>query len=301
MKHFVTICILVFCLTTFVKAQSIEGAWSGIMNQEDGGTRADYFYSLTVQKVGKNVFTGTSYVQYLDKPEIFGVMEFTAVFADGNFVFKESHILKQQEDMGMYWCIKQGILAYSVKGDSAILSGKWESWNPRSCSPGTVVLRKALPKKQVLVNPVSDEPEQKIDEKSDTKPVVLPKKEETAIVSEMKKRTPKVTLAEPVTVFDKDFYIEIFDHGYIDGDTISLFFNDKPILVNYGLGQEHKRIDLKYDTTLPQNKLLLHAHNLGSSPPNSAAILIFSGDKVQKVSLLSNYNESGLIQIKYKP
>ncbi len=301
MKISVSFYLLIFYATFQIHAQSIEGAWSGIMNQEAGGTRADYFYSLTIRKEGKNVYSGTSYVQYLDKPEIFGVMELKAIYADGNFVFKESHIVQQQEDMGMYWCIKQGILAYSERGDSAYLSGKWESWNPTSCSPGTVVLRKALPKKQAVVNPISDEPEQKIEEKSETKPIVLPKKEETAIVSEMKKRTPKVIQTEPITVSERDFYIEIFDHGHIDGDTISLFFNDKPILVDFGLGKEHRRIDLKYDTALAQNKLLLHAHNLGTSPPNSAAILIFSGDKVQKVSLLSNLNESGLIQIKYKP
>ncbi len=290
--------LLLFLITTSY-AQNIFGSWSGIMFQEEGGTRAEYYYALTIEPISAHVFKGTSYVQYLDKPDIFGVMEFTAVFTDGKFVFKESHIVKQREDLNMYWCIKQGILEYTERNDSAFLSGKWESWNPRSCSPGTVTLAKPLP---MDMNPaVETEVVVKEEVKPETKPVVLPKKEEVKIVTEMKKRKTKLTLAEPVTVKSKLFYIEIFDHGYVDGDSISLFFNDKPILVNYRLTGSHKRIELNYDTTLPDNKLLLHAHNLGESAPNSAAILIFSGDLVQKVSILSDMGESGLIKIKYKP
>ena len=271
------------------------------MKQDEGGVRAEYIYTMNISKSG-SVYTGTTYVQYVDKPDIYGVMEFSGMLiSDGQFAFKEKGIIRQNEDKNMYWCVKQGILAYSEEGDSAVLSGKWESWNPPSCAPGTVVLKKPLHQKQA--NAISEsEPEITPAEIKEpyNKPEIVPKKDEAKIINEMKTRKPKLTEVQSIEIGEKIFFIEIYDHGFIDGDTISLFFNDKPILVKYGLTKEHRRIELSYNTSLSQNKLLLHAHNLGTSPPNSAAILIFADESVQKVSLLSDLNESGLILIKLK-
>lgn len=291
--------LLVILLLSFLYtgAQDLSGAWHGILKQKEGGVRSDYYFSMNIRKAAEAKYFGTTYVQYLDKPDVYGVMKFTAIYVDYTFVFKESEILRQHEDIGMYWCIKRGILRFSQSADSLELSGKWESWKPKNCSPGTLSIKKAKPKQETIVADISNE-------KTDNDNTVKPKAdyaEKQEIKREMKKRKTKPISERPVNISETDFYIEVYDHGFVDNDTISLFFNDELILAEYCLQKEHKRIDLKYNHSRSNNTLLLHAHNLGISAPNSAAILIFSGDKVQKVSLLSDLKESGIIRIKYKP
>ncbi len=267
--------IFILFFTANTQAQTIEGEWAGILYQEDGGVKSEYYFSMNITKEhGK--YTGNSYIQFIDAPETFGLMNFTGYFFDNIFAFKEEKILRQDILKNMYWCMKQARLNYTVEGDTAVLSGEWTSWKPLSCAPGTIIIKKALTKKN----------------KPETS------KNKDVIVSEMKKRKEVPNLKKPLNLKTKEFYIEVYDNGTIDGDIISLFFNGKPVLTNYELQQAHKRIKLSLDTNLKENKLLLHAHNLGRISPNTAAVLIISGDKVQQISMHSNMNESGIIKLK---
>lgn len=109
-----------------------------------------------------------------------------------------------------------------------------------------------------------------------------------------------VVVHEQSIVIDKqEFTLQIFDHKEIDGDIISINYNGKWIIEK----QELKRKPFKFKVKLnPQgeNYLLLHAENMGKTPPNTAAIIYFVGGKRKQVVLNSNMNESEMIRLEFE-
>jgi hypothetical protein len=89
--------------------------------------------------------------------------------------------------------------------------------------------------------------------------------------------------------------IEVWDKGRIDGDKISLYLNDKLIEQELELVQEKRRIVLHLQPGT--NYLVMNALNLGSIPPNTAAMYIYNGDEKISVKISSTIGTSGAIEI----
>jgi len=103
---------------------------------------------------------------------------------------------------------------------------------------------------------------------------------------------------QSITVDSLDLELAIYDHKEQDGDIISLNFNGNWVLESYRLTKQWKKINIKLNPA-GENYLLLHAENLGGSPPNTAAIKYMLGGKKRTVILNSNLNESEMIKLKY--
>lgn len=64
--------------------------------------------------------------------------------------------------------------------------------------------------------------------------------------------------------------------------------------------KEPKILNLTIDSKIDRNKLVLFAHNLGTKPPNTAAILIEAGKFSKKFILRSDLNQSDVIYFEYE-
>jgi hypothetical protein len=127
----------------------------------------------------------------------------------------------------------------------------------------------------------------------ETKPVDTTKKvqvtdkvaydREYAVTNKIKVQSNKVT-------------ITVWDHQIEDGDRVNLILNDDWILTNYELkAKKHVIVvELKPGT----NNLILYALNLGKYKPNTAAISVDDGTKVQQIILESTLDESSALEIK---
>lgn len=93
-----------------------------------------------------------------------------------------------------------------------------------------------------------------------------------------------------------DVSISVWDDETVDGDVISLYYNDVCILKNHPLKKNPKQLKLKVEPH-SQNLLVLYAHNIGERPPNTAAISLNDGKLQRKINLSSDLNESGAISI----
>ncbi|MEN7546491.1 hypothetical protein AAG747_01140 [Rapidithrix thailandica] len=89
--------------------------------------------------------------------------------------------------------------------------------------------------------------------------------------------------------------VRLWDQRRVDGDMISLKFNGEWVVREYTLKKRKKTIHLKFDPD-KENELILFAHNLGDEPPNTAALIIMSGNKVRRMSLRADLNYCGSIQ-----
>ncbi len=96
--------------------------------------------------------------------------------------------------------------------------------------------------------------------------------------------------------------LELFDNGQIDGDTVSLFQNNRLLLDKARLDVTAVGAVMRLDTSLPFDELAMFAHNLGNFPPNSALLVIYDGKKRYEIFLNSSLSSTATIRIrKRKP
>ncbi len=105
---------------------------------------------------------------------------------------------------------------------------------------------------------------------------------------------------EQVEVNSSSLTIFVYDNSYVDGDTMSLYFNGKWILDHYGVTKKKKPVDLQFKANT-NNFLVLFANNLGKSPPNTAAVEINDGKRKRIFRLSSDLKSCSAINFIYKP
>ena len=108
----------------------------------------------------------------------------------------------------------------------------------------------------------------------------------------------KNIVQQEVTVGADSVRISFFDNGDIDGDSISVFMNGKPILFKQELEMKALNLYLKLDTTKAVNEITMFAENLGKYPPNTALMVIFDGEKRTEVYLSSSLTQNATVRLR---
>ncbi len=101
----------------------------------------------------------------------------------------------------------------------------------------------------------------------------------------------KVQIQDSEKISGRRIEIEVSDNKTVDGDIISLNFNGQWVLRNHKLGRRPHRLVLQAQPGL--NYLIVYAHNLGATPPNTAYITFKSGRLRKKISLNSGMGHCG--------
>jgi hypothetical protein len=77
---------------------------------------------------------------------------------------------------------------------------------------------------------------------------------------------------------DRSATIEVWDDKVVDGDAVSIFLNNKPVLENYTLDSNAKRINIERITATDTIKVVSVSE--GKEPPNTAKLKLTSGSAV---------------------
>lgn len=109
-----------------------------------------------------------------------------------------------------------------------------------------------------------------------------------------------VDVQNEIEVSSDSLQVDFYDNGEVDGDSISVFFNEQLLGANLKLSTKAIHINIKLDSTKEVNQLSMFANNLGTIPPNTALMLIYDGKKRYEVRLSSNLEKSGAIRIRKK-
>ena len=102
----------------------------------------------------------------------------------------------------------------------------------------------------------------------------------------------------PVSV--KDITLDIFDNGSVDGDSITVYYNNKLLVSNKGLSAKPITIKLVLDEKALQHEIILFANNLGSIPPNTATIVVKAGAKRYELHSSASLTENAVLVLEYK-
>jgi hypothetical protein len=118
------------------------------------------------------------------------------------------------------------------------------------------------------------------------KPIVLEKREKK-ILNQLEVEHDSIT-------------VTLYDNGIVDGDSVTLIYQDNILTTHQLLTDKGKIFTIKIDKGNTNNELVMYAENLGSIPPNTALMVIYDGKKRYELNISSSKTSNGVISFKLK-
>lgn len=178
-------------------------------------------------------------------------------------------------------CIKTYNLSFHKGGGNVVtdeqLRGTWTTATGKAidgktvCDPGTIVLNRS--------------------EKSVFKP-------EPKLPDALTKR--KVELVKEIKVDTGLIKIDFYDNGQIDGDTISVFANNMPVVSKKMLTTKPVSMTVKIDMKHLEQEVIMVGENLGSIPPNTALMIVNAGEQRYQLYLTSDEKKNAMVRFVYE-
>jgi hypothetical protein len=269
-----------------LRAQDLTGQWTGTATDNGSDTRQKMVLTITegdsaVAGVLHWYFPETQYIRH--------------IIISGRFYGKDS-VLTIREDSAMAAAMGDSSHARSgfhvlyyrrTPGRRDVLEGHWES---EAGPPGGGDSQRAMGSEGV---PLTIRLEKKA---PPFIPVVIPrKKKDSAALKAVQERQTPVIATIPVRGTDT-VTVTLYDNGEIDGDSVSLYMNNELLLQHYKLTAQPKVLLLAIDKSLPVNRLVLFAENLGTLPPNTALMEVTVHGKTYELFLSTDYKKNASVE-----
>ncbi|MEO5945813.1 MAG: hypothetical protein ABIP79_03290 [Chitinophagaceae bacterium] len=113
-------------------------------------------------------------------------------------------------------------------------------------------------------------------------------------------KTRSNELVKVLTVNDPNVVIKIYDNGEIDGDTISVYLDNKLVLSQKRLTTTPLILKLKMDDLKDEHELTMVAENLGSIPPNTSLMIVEAGEQRFEVRITSTEQKNAVVRFRYQ-
>ena len=110
-------------------------------------------------------------------------------------------------------------------------------------------------------------------------------------------RIREKVIAADIPLAGDSIELRFYDNAEIDGDSISLFLNNKLIFEHIRLTGTAYTIKLPVNELNENNELVMVAENLGSIPPNTSYMLAIVNEKRYEVMLKSTEETSAVIKL----
>jgi hypothetical protein len=131
-------------------------------------------------------------------------------------------------------------------------------------------------------------------------PITVVQRKVINYVVEDQFKTRENVLAQEIEVASDSVQVDFYDNGEIDGDSISVFFNQKLMAFSQKLSTRSIHFNIVLDSSIAVNELSMFADNLGSIPPNTALMIVSDGEKQYEIRLSSNLEKNATIRMKRK-
>lgn len=162
-----------------------------------------------------------------------------------------------------------------------------------------VVIKPPVKKPPVTV---TTNPVKKDTLKRNTNPVVIDKPKITPVTIPLPPttRSRDNELVQTLKITNEQVSVRLYDNGEIDGDTISVYLDGRPVISNQGLSAKPITITLKMDEANPEHVLVMVAENLGRIPPNTSLMIVQDGDKRYSVGITSTTQKNAMVRFRYQ-
>lgn len=202
--------------------------------------------------------------------------------AQKSISFQEQAVLRSKVDTGKSrLCYINAMVHIKPSRFGEMLTGKFTSVNGLDkliCGKGEVTLYNVQGIKDIrtaIFHTEADAPDQIIDAK---------KTSDNAVIK-IFGPVPKALM-----ISESNIKISLFDNGILDGDRVSVLMNGKFVIKNYTLDTTQKVWQLKLPDS-ESNTISIIALNEGSSPPNTAMMILESEVERYVVELQAKVGE----------
>lgn len=137
---------------------------------------------------------------------------------------------------------------------------------------------------------------------------IKPKLDTALKTSPVIHQTPTVILSTPLVLKTREnalvrkieteagvIKINCYDNGEIDGDTVSIYHNNKLIKSHMRLSEKPISFTIEINASQPHHELIMVAENLGSIPPNTSLMTITTPDKQYEVFISSSQQKNAKV------
>lgn len=253
-------------------SQAISGLWKGRLVMEPGGCFPVYNIEFQLQVLNGVRITGSSY-HYSDTSNY--VKEEFEGFVDTvqkNMTIQDMKVSIFKIPADCVPCLKNYVLTYHTDGREEQLRGTWTGKmmdGRNTCPSGSIVLTRI--QKSAFAPPLPPSLANKTNE----------------LVKEIYVDTGNIKL---------DFY----DNGQIDGDTISVYVDNQPVVSNNLLTAKPVSITIRIEETTKEMNVIMVGENLGSIPPNTALMIVNTGTTRYQLYLTSDEKKNSLVRFIYR-
>ena len=279
MRLFLTSLLLI--LLQAASAQDLNGIWRGTLTQEAGGCFPVYNLEIQIGQQG-NTLMGNSF-DYYDRNR-FVKHHFNGRYNSQTkrMVLIEDKIMEVNIPSDCVACSKTYDLTWSSSGNKETLTGEWkgyESDSRKACPPGRITLYRV----STTDFPIDiDQPE----ELAKLQQSLKLQERTTEVVSTLELETPNIK-------------IDLYDNAEIDNDTVTIFLNNKLLLLKQRLTNKPLTLELKAFPD-PDYELVMYADNLGSIPPNTALMVVTAGRNKYEVRLSASDKKNAAVRFRLK-
>lgn len=280
-------------------AQEISGTWIGNY-QKNLLTTQPLQLVVELSVYNDSIVTGLSHLYYnRNKYEHYRVR--------GKFNRKDSTIyFKEDSTIAVYLgtmssnCLGNYTMKLYYTDSSMVLTGKWKD-NDRSflhCPTTGVFLVKKLPpklkqvsaeKEELLSRPDKDKNEQEAVSVTNTIP------------ESVTQREPEIQKLLEYDVYEKDsVLISIYDNGEIDGDSVSVYFDGRPILMKSRISDKPLQFYVNLDPAQLTHRLVMVGESMGSIPPCTALMIVKTRKNRYEMNLSSNFTKNAVLEFFFK-
>ncbi len=106
-------------------------------------------------------------------------------------------------------------------------------------------------------------------------------------------------LVRTIQVTNPQITVRIYDNGEIDDDTVSVYMNNKLVLLKKKLTAQPLVVKFDLSTEDPEHDLVMVAENLGRIPPNTSLMIVQDGDKRYEVRITSTEQKNAMVRFRY--
>jgi hypothetical protein len=298
-KPLIGIVFLLFGWKWTLLAQQVSGHWFGVGKVAIPGEHSSYLAELILTQKGKTV---SGELQYYFRDSLFK-LAVNGLFNSNNrqlsfkpvpFIYYLSKSTKNGID-----CILTGKFSLMVNRTESVLNGAFESDAAHRYTAPSIQFRfrystDTLPAQINLT--VTEDDELKKDSALHTGTTSIAITGSKTIDTLFKSRD-KLFVRE-IEVSGGPLRLELYDNGSIDYDSVSVYLNDRLLIPKVKLDHRAIRKTIILDSSLAFNELSMFAENLGMVPPNTAALIIYDGEKRYELILTSDLNRTATIRLR---
>lgn len=250
--------MLFLLLPAVVWGQQKEYTLNGSVQLKEGGAGK---YKVVFTLSG-SVIKGYSLTYWGDEAPLRASIKGTLNRKRQQLTFIETNLASNNPGDAQASCMFDVKLSYYLDEGRYFFKGPFTGRdnNKAYCGEGTVTFEEQYKAGGIFETQKPAEPQKQREEP-------IPKKE-------LPESFNKITSGQEKTIdwVSDSCVVELWDGGFIDGDMVSVTFNDKKVLTDYTLRAEKQQLILPLTRNI--NTLVITAENEGTSPPNTVQVLL---------------------------